>query len=68
MKKLAIEITCFVGGIVLIHWMGIILFSLVTPFRITQMTGSYTYSFLSLIISVIISGTILVELRKTFDR
>lgn len=70
MKKLALEIVSFIGCIIALHWLGVIVFSLVTPFRITQMTGSYVYSFVSIFFCVLITLGIFADLsdKKYFDR
>lgn len=70
MKKTAIEIASFIGCVVVLHWVGIISFSLLTPFRITQMSGSYLYSFVSLLFCVLITLVIFADLsdKRYFDR
>lgn len=70
MKKTALQIASFLGCIVILHWLGVIVFSLVTPFRVTQMTGSFVYSFVSLFFCVIITLAIFADMEDKghFDR
>jgi hypothetical protein len=70
MKKTAIQIASFLGCIIILHWMGVIVFSLVTPFRIIEMTGSFVYSFVSLFFCVIITLAIFADMedKRYFDQ
>lgn len=70
MKKIIMQIATFLGCVVLTHWVGILVFSLITPFRVTQMSGSFVYSFFSVFLSTLIALYIVADLdeKQYFDR
>lgn len=70
MKKTILQIATFLGSVVFTHWVGILVLSIVTPFRVTQMSGSYVYSFISMFVSILIALVIVADLedKKYFDR
>lgn len=67
MKKVLETSGVFLLTIVITHWVGIILWSLTTPFTITDMTTSPSYSIVSIFISLLVALVITAHFSDTYE-
>jgi hypothetical protein len=68
MKRILETAGVFLATIVITHWVGIILFTLTTPFRVTDMTSSQSYSVVSIFISLLVALVITAHFDDTYEK